>query len=103
MKAIRHVKRTYPKGSEERKSLLSALYLAKRLKRMHKWWTVKSYKRIAREHMLRVYGKEAFYHDGKIKRSYLRKEIRKLERKEKKLKELIDSLILAKSSKSTSA
>ncbi len=36
MKAIRHVKRTYPKGSEERKSLLSALYLAKRLKRMHK-------------------------------------------------------------------
>ncbi len=34
-KAIRHVKRTYPKGSEERKSLLSALYLAKRLKRMH--------------------------------------------------------------------
>jgi len=36
MKAIRHVKRTYPKGSEERKSLLSALYLAKRLKHMHK-------------------------------------------------------------------
>ena len=36
MKAIRHVKRTYPKGSEERKSLLSSLYLAKRLKRMHK-------------------------------------------------------------------
>ncbi len=36
MKAIRHVKRTYPKGSEERKSLLSALYLARRLKRMHK-------------------------------------------------------------------
>ncbi len=36
MKAIRHVKRTYPKGSEERKSLLSALYLAKRLIRMHK-------------------------------------------------------------------
>ncbi len=36
MKAIRHVKRTYSKGSEERKSLLSALYLAKRLKRMHK-------------------------------------------------------------------
>jgi len=36
MKAIRHVKRTYPKGSEERKSLLSMLYLAKRLKRMHK-------------------------------------------------------------------
>ncbi len=35
-KAIRHVKRTYPKGSEERKSLLSMLYLAKRLKRMHK-------------------------------------------------------------------
>ncbi len=35
-KAILHVKRTYPKGSEERKSLLSALYLAKRLKRMHK-------------------------------------------------------------------
>ena len=36
MKAIRHVKKTYPKGSEERKSLLSALYLAKRLKRMHR-------------------------------------------------------------------
>ncbi len=36
MKAIRHVKKTYPKGSEERKSLLSMLYLAKRLKRMHK-------------------------------------------------------------------
>jgi len=36
MKAIRHVKKTYPKGSEERKSLLPALYLAKRLKRMHK-------------------------------------------------------------------
>ena len=36
MKAIRHVKRTYPKGSEKRKSLLSALYLAKRLIRMHK-------------------------------------------------------------------
>ncbi len=36
MKAIRHVKRIYPKGSEERKSLLSALYLAKRLKRMHR-------------------------------------------------------------------
>ena len=36
MKAIRHVKKTYPKGSEERKSLLSALYLARRLKRMHK-------------------------------------------------------------------
>ncbi len=35
-KAIRHVKRVYPKGSEERKSLLSALYLAKRLKRMHR-------------------------------------------------------------------
>ncbi len=35
-KAIRHVKKTYPKGSEERKSLLSMLYLAKRLKRMHK-------------------------------------------------------------------
>jgi TPP-dependent indolepyruvate ferredoxin oxidoreductase alpha subunit len=35
-KAIRHVKRKYPKGSEERKSLLSALYLAKRLKRMHR-------------------------------------------------------------------
>ncbi len=35
-KAIRHVKRKYPKGSEERKSLLSMLYLAKRLKRMHK-------------------------------------------------------------------
>ncbi len=35
-KAIRHVKRIYPKGSEERKSLLSMLYLAKRLKRMHK-------------------------------------------------------------------
>ena len=35
-KAIRHVKRVYPKGSEERKSLLSALYLARRLKRMHK-------------------------------------------------------------------
>jgi iron-sulfur cluster repair protein YtfE (RIC family) len=34
-KAIRHVKRVYHKGSEERKSLLSALYLAKRLKRMH--------------------------------------------------------------------
>ncbi len=31
MKAIRHVKRTYPKGSEERKSLLSMLYLANRL------------------------------------------------------------------------
>ena len=26
-KAIRHVKRTYPKGSEKRKSLLSMLYL----------------------------------------------------------------------------
>ncbi len=36
MKAIQHVKKTYPKGSEERKSLLSMLYLAKRLKRMHK-------------------------------------------------------------------
>ncbi len=35
-KAIRHVKRTYPKGSEERRSLLSSLYLAKRLKRMRK-------------------------------------------------------------------
>ncbi|BFI75428.1 hypothetical protein YN1HA_15260 [Sulfurisphaera ohwakuensis] len=35
-KAIRHVKKTYPKGSEERKSLLSMLYLARRLKRMHK-------------------------------------------------------------------
>ncbi|ACZ35721.1 VP2-like protein [Sulfolobus spindle-shaped virus 6] len=35
-KAIRHVKRTYSKGSEERKSLLSALLLAKRLKRMRK-------------------------------------------------------------------
>ena len=35
-KAIRHVKKTYPKGSEKRKSLLSALYLARRLKRMHK-------------------------------------------------------------------
>ncbi len=36
MKAIRHVKHKYPKGSEGRKSLLSALYLARRLKRMHK-------------------------------------------------------------------
>ena len=35
-KAIKHVKKEYPKGSEERKSLLSALYLAKRLKRMRK-------------------------------------------------------------------
>jgi hypothetical protein len=35
-KAIRHVKRKYPKGSEKRKSLLSMLYLAIRLKRMHK-------------------------------------------------------------------
>jgi hypothetical protein len=35
MKAIRYVKQKYPKGSEERKSLLSMLYLARRLKRMH--------------------------------------------------------------------
>ncbi|ACZ35787.1 VP2-like protein [Betafusellovirus yellowstonense] len=35
-KAIRHVKRNYSKGSEERRSLLSALYLAKRLKRLKK-------------------------------------------------------------------
>ena len=35
-KAIRHVKKTYPKGSEKRKSLLSMLYLAKRLKRMRR-------------------------------------------------------------------